>query len=276
MIAAKRMASSNSNALAEILGIPSSSTSSLSSPYPSTAVTLTPTPVPGPGLAVAEAQEPLQQLTTSSQSVGDYFKAKLSAKRQPRPTYATADAPASAPPPTPSRGDDDDHNRAGLGSGGGASRAPLMNGLDERVRGGIGASSSKFAAMFTLGQPVTDTREENVSPAVEPVETGDAADRSDDRGKSEKKRAKEERRRKKEERRGRRAEAGQLEVGDAVVDMPIGQAKKKKRHELAAPDGYSQDTQPSSAGGIEVVQTKKRKKGEKDKKSAKPHRRPEE
>jgi hypothetical protein len=151
-----------------------------------------------------------------------------------------------------------------------------MDGLDERVRGGIGASSSTFAAMFTLGQPVTDTRKAN---AARP-ETGDAADRSDDRGKSEKKRAKEERRRKKEERRGRRAEAGQLEVDDAVVDMPIGEApagqgKKKKRHELAAPDGYSQDTQPSSAGGIEVVQTKRRKKGDKDKKSAK-HRRSEE
>jgi hypothetical protein len=150
-----------------------------------------------------------------------------------------------------------------------------MDGLDERVRGGIGASSSKFAAMFTLGQPVADTREENAVPTVEPVETGDTADRSDDRGKSEKKRAKEERRRKKEERRGGRAEAGQLEVDDAVVDMPIGRAKKKKRHELAAPDGYSQDTQPSSAGGIEVVQTKKRKRGDKDKRSAK-HRRPEE
>jgi Pin2-interacting protein X1 len=78
MIAAKRMALSNSTALAEILGIPSSSTSSVSSPYMSTAVTPTPTPAPGPGPGPAvEAQEPLQQLTTSSQSVGDYFKAKL-------------------------------------------------------------------------------------------------------------------------------------------------------------------------------------------------------
>jgi Pin2-interacting protein X1 len=277
MIAAKRMASSNSNALAEILGIPSSSASSLSSPYPSTAVTPTPTPIPGPGPAAPEAQEPLQQITTSSQSVGDYFKAKLSAKQQPRTTLATADAPASAPlpPPTPSQGDDDDHNRAGLGLGCGGSRAPLMDGLDERVRCGIGASSSKFAAMFTLGQPVTDTKEENAAPS----ETRDAADRSDECGKSEKKRAKEERRRKKKRRR-RRAEAGQLEVDDAAVDMPIGEApagqgKKKKRHELAAPDGYSQDAQPSSAGGIEVVQTKRRKRGDKDKKSAK-HRRSEE
>jgi hypothetical protein len=156
-----------------------------------------------------------------------------------------------------------------------------MDSLDERVRGGIGASSSKFAAMFTLGQPVTDTGEENAAPAIEPVETSYAADRSDDRGKSEKRRAKEERRRKKEERRGRRAEAGRLEVDDAVVDIPIGEApaghaRKKKRHELVALDGYSQDTQPSITGGIEVFQTtKKQKKGDKDKKSTK-HRRPKE
>ena len=114
------MASSNSTALAEILGIPSSCASSLSSRYTSAAVTPTPTPT------TAEAQEPLQQLTTSSQFLGDYFKVKLGAKRQPRPTLVvTADAPA------PTRDGDGDHNRAGLGSSGVASRASLMDDLDE-------------------------------------------------------------------------------------------------------------------------------------------------
>jgi hypothetical protein len=86
-----------------------------------------------------------------------------------------------------------------------------MDGLDERVRGGIGASSSTFAAMFTLGQPVTDTRKAN---AARP-ETGDAADRSDDRGKSEKKRAKEERRRKK-----KREEGGERRQVNLKWTMP--------------------------------------------------------
>jgi Pin2-interacting protein X1 len=270
MIAAKRMALSNSTALAEILGIPSSSTSSFSSPYMSTAVTPTPTPAPGlgPGPAV-EPQEPLQQLTTSSQSVGDYFKAKLSTKRQSHPTLATADPPPASAP-TSSWDDGDDGNRAGLGSGGGAPRVLLMDSLDEgRVRGGIGASSSKFAAMFTLAQPMTDTQEKNAMPAIEPVETHDTAD-LDDRRKSDKKLAKEERRRKKEEKRRRRAGAGQ--VDDTATDMPIdetrvGQAKKKKRHERD-----SEDTQTLNVVGVEVIQEKRR---EKHKKSAK-HRRPEE
>ena len=132
--------------------------------------------------------------------------------------------------------------------------------------------------MFTLDRPTSDAREETAAAAVELVEASDVDDRGDDRGKSEKKRTKEERRRKKEERRRRRAEAGQ--VDGAVVDMPVGeppagQAKMKKRHELGASDSHSEDTRPSNTGGVEDVQTKKRRKGDKDKKSAK-HRRHEE
>jgi Pin2-interacting protein X1 len=265
MIAAKRMALSNSTALAEILGIPSSSTSSFTSPYMSTAATPTPTPAPGPGRGPAvETQEPLQQLTTSSQSVGDYFKAKLSTKRPSHPTLATADPPPVSAP-TSSWDGGDDGNRAGLGSGGGASRVLLMDSLDEgRVRGGIGASSSKFAAMFTMAQPMTDTQEKNAMPAIEPVETHDTADLDDDRRKSDKKLAKEERRRKKEEKRRRRAGAGQ--VDDTATDMaidetPVGQAKKKKRHERD-----SEDTQTLDVVGVEAIREKRR---EKHKKSAK-------
>ena len=141
------------------------------------------------------------------------------------------------------------------------------------MRGGIGASSSKFAAMFSTGQHTTDAENENPAVAAGLVETRNAAYHGDDdRRKREKKRAKEERRREKEERRRRRAEVAQAD--DAVVDIPIGeapagQAKKKKRRELGAPDDDLEDTQPSTAGGIEVVGTKKRKKGDKDKKSAK-------
>ena len=278
IIAAKRLAASNSTALAEILGIPSSSSSP--SPYPSAVVTPHPTPTPNPdptvaAAAVAEAQEPLQKLTTSSQSVGDYFKAKLGAKvrgeRQYRPALAD---------PVPERDDDDDDdddhdNRPHLGLGAGASRSQLTGGRfdEERVRGGIGASSSKFAAMFSTGQHTTDAENEKPAVVAGLAETRDAAYHGDDdRRKREKKRAKEERRREKEERRRRRAEVAQAD--DVVVDIPIGeapagQAKKKKRRELGAPDDDLEDTQPSTAGGIEVIGTKKRKKGDKDKKSAK-------
>ena len=167
---------------------------------------------------------------------------------------------------TPTRDDDDDDRRPGLGLNKGASRMPVTAG--EQARGGIGASSSKFAAMFALGQPATDSREDDAAAAIGLVEAHDTADQDDDSRKREKKRAKEERRREKEERRRRRAEAGRLD--GTVVDMPVGEAsagrtKKKKRNEPGAPDG---DTQLPSAGGAEVIRTKKRK-GDKDKKSAK-------
>jgi len=150
----------------------------------------------------------------------------------------------------------------------------VTDGLDEeQARGGIGASPSKFAAMFTLSQVATDSREDDAAAAIELVEPHDTADRDDDCRKRQKKRAKEERRREKEERRRRKAEGGRLE--GAVVDVPVGgeesagRKKKKKRNEPEALDG---DTQLPSAGGTEVIRTKKRK-GDKDKKSAK-NRRP--
>src|SRR5712671_6795200 len=82
------MAAANSAALAEILGIPtSSSSSSSSSPYPSTVATpiLVAPRSPSQDLSASEVQDrdgeqdPLLKLTTSSQSVDDYFKAKLGA-----------------------------------------------------------------------------------------------------------------------------------------------------------------------------------------------------
>lgn len=147
---------------------------------------------------------------------------------------------------------------------------PVMDGSDEaQARGGIGASSSsKFAAMFTPSQVATDSRDDNAAAAIELVEARDTADQDDDHRKRDKKRAKEERRREKEERRRRKAEAGRLD--GAVVDVPVDEAsavrtKKKKHNEPETPDG---DTQVPSAGGTEVIQTKKRR-GDRDKKSAK-------
>lgn len=302
IMAAKRMASSDPTALAEILGIPSSSSSS-SSLYPS--AVSTPTPISDPALATTtttttistatvasavEAQDPLQKLTTSSQSVGDYFRAKLSAKangerRRPCPTLAAAGgatAAATSATAIPREGDDDD--REGLGLGGGASRAPLIT--DDwdgaHVRRGIGALSSRFAAMFTQEQPTTDDAgEEKVSAGVELVVVHDAAaSHGDDRKKSQKRRAKDERRREKEERRRKRAEATS-QVEDAVVEVPDGEAiaegaKKKKRRRSGSCDSGSKDTtHPSDAGGMETIPTKKQK-GHKDQKSPKHRRRREE
>lgn len=265
IIAAKRMAASNSTALAEILGIPSSSSSSA---FPSAVAS----PLPDrPALAFAttspEAENPLQKLTTSSQSVGDYFRAKLNAKahgerqRQARPTST----PASA-----STRDDGDDGRAGLGLGLGASRLPPPDNLDgEQVRGGIGSSSlSMLATMFMPRQPTTNAREENtVTTDVEMAVSHNASDYDGNDKKNEKKRAKEERRRKKEERRRKRAEVRQVNL--VAVEIPMDGApaasSKKKHRKHEAPDGLLEDSHPSGADVRKAIATKKR---EKDKKSS--------
>jgi Pin2-interacting protein X1 len=286
IIAAKRMAASNSTALAEILGIPSSSSSSSARP---SAVA---SPLPDPALAflattaatkstittsnnatattTSEAKDLLQNLTTSSQSVGDYFKAKLNAKthgeRQARPTSAAASRST--------RDDhDDDDGRAGLGSGlgfgGGPSRIPPPPGglNEEPVRGGIGASSlSTFATMFMPCQPTTNAPEENTATAGVDVVAShhDASDYDDNPKKSEKRLAKEERRRKKEERRRKRAEA-EAEAGQEVDRVAVSDedgaraARSKKKHrEPETPDDRLED--PSGADGGDAIATKKRKK----------------
>ena len=272
------MAASNSTALAEILGIPSSSSSSV---YPSAVAS----PVPGvrdlvPALAIttttaAEAEDPLQKLTTSSQSVADYFKAKLGAKahgeRQACPTLSAVGG-AAAPPPAPARDHEDDDDRAGLGLGRGPPGVPPPQDIfdEEPVREGIGASSSsslKFMTMFMPAQPTIEARED-MTAGIEPVVSYDAANHDDNLRKIEKRRAKEERRREKEEKRRKKAEAGQIDRA-MVDDVPVHEAPaagtQKKLH---APDGCSVDSPPST----EAMDTKKRKKRDKDKKSAK-HRR---
>ncbi|KAG8716363.1 hypothetical protein FRC11_001605 [Ceratobasidium sp. 423] len=76
-LAAKRLAGTSSTALSEILGVSSTPTStSESTPIPSTPAT------PGPGLTEIPVLDDSNQITTSSQSVADYFKNKMREKAQ--------------------------------------------------------------------------------------------------------------------------------------------------------------------------------------------------
>jgi Pin2-interacting protein X1 len=253
------MAASNSTALAEILGIPSSSSSS-SSPA---AFAASPSPLPTT-TTTEEAQDSLQKLTTASQSVGDYFKAKLGAKaqqQQPRLTLA---------PTSTAENSDDYTSRAGLGAS--RSLPTETTSSDEQARGGIGVSS-KFAAMFALGQ---DTREGNNMASVDIVAMRDVDDCNDedDRRKNEKKRAKEERRKEKEEQRRRRAEAkrGTAAAGSPyygeVLDVHVGETPdrgtKRKKHYREAEAVDSRLEGVPSGSGMEDIPTKKRKKRDKD------------
>jgi hypothetical protein len=209
-----------------------------------------------------EAQEPSQKLTTATQSVGDYFKAKLCAKaQQPRPNSAPA-----------ALDDDDGPLRAGLGASRSvATEAPS----DERKRGGIGASS-KFAAMFALGRATPDTGDGNVDVDVDVTRDADGCDDGDededDRGKSEKRRAKEKRRKAKEERRRKRAGAGSGTAAGSLdgeaMDGPVGETLGgKKRRELRVRESRLEGAPNGS--GMEDIPTKKWKKRDKDRKSSK-------
>lgn len=132
--AAKRLATKSTAAISEILGIaPSSSTPSSSLVTPRQL-----SPTPESSSAPEDTHPSLEQLTTSTKSLADYFKDKLSAKKS---TVST---------PTPSSGDDDyDRPRSGLGasrtlvSSSGADGAP-----QQRI--GLGFVSSTSASTPSL------------------------------------------------------------------------------------------------------------------------------
>ncbi|OBZ78453.1 Protein PXR1 [Grifola frondosa] len=94
-IASKSLASKSASAIAEILGVASTS----STPYPSSSTSATPfdcaTPNDVSGLASSTADLKLQELTISSKSVMDYFREKLAQKSNARNESSTeTSAPA--------------------------------------------------------------------------------------------------------------------------------------------------------------------------------------
>ncbi|CCM06277.1 uncharacterized protein FIBRA_08527 [Fibroporia radiculosa] len=116
-IASKSLASKNAVAISEILGIaPSAATTAGASASPAPSVP------PASGTALGSAA-PLQELTTSSKSVMDYFREKLAAK--------------SAQGPAPAALDDWDEPRGGLGSS--ALRRAGAESAGAEGRAGLGA-----------------------------------------------------------------------------------------------------------------------------------------
>jgi Pin2-interacting protein X1 len=279
IIAAKRMAASNSTALAEILGIPSSSSSGTgtgtASPSPFTTATAATTPVPATSGA-GEEEAPLQKLTTATQSVGDYLRAKLGAKAavQHRPKDSTVPLPVTRYADKDGDGDGD-APRAGLG----AARLALTGRSDESV-----FAASKFAAMFVRGQDTADAKEEEADGAgVGHADTQDDAGDEEIQRKSARRRAKEERRREKEERRLRKEEAKSRAIAEPVAEPPndapvvepsIGETRpggaKRRKHR----DSDDQDDSTTHSDGRTVVipntKQKKRDKGRKTGRDANP------
>ncbi|KAH9177805.1 hypothetical protein EDB89DRAFT_1934558, partial [Lactarius sanguifluus] len=262
IIAAKRMAASNSTALAEILGIPSSSSTTVS-PSPLIAATAATTPTPTP--ATSEDDDPLQKLTTAAQSVDDYLRAKLGAKAGARQNSIALVQDAD-------RGDDEPP-RAGLGT---AARLVMTGPLDGSVR-----AASMLAAMFARGQATAAAEEQADVAGVKRADDdgGDAGD-EEERRKREEKHAKEERRKKKEDR--RRRKEGKMKAiaepdteppnGAQVVEPSMGEAlprrtKRKKHHESDIPDDLLEHSSVSGDGRPIVVPKTKQKKRDKSRKT---------
>lgn len=121
-VASKNLASKSASAIAEILGVaPTSSSSTLASTSTSTSGTLTP---------ISDEPETIEKLTTSTKSVADYFKERLAAKSGPAtPTLVESDA-------TP---------RGGIGS----SKLKIDNGaIEESERLGVSMFSSLKSSSF--------------------------------------------------------------------------------------------------------------------------------
>lgn len=148
LLASKRLASKSSTAIDEILGI-SRSASGPSTPAYSTPLT---------PLETATPMDDLQELTTSSKSVMDYFREKLLAKSN---ATSFASTPVASTPREVDEDDDyDDRSRgrlglgsarAGIGSSNLHSEVSRDRGEEEagRPRAGLGASAlSRMSAMF--------------------------------------------------------------------------------------------------------------------------------
>ncbi|CAK5281648.1 unnamed protein product [Mycena citricolor] len=191
-IAAKNIASKSAAAISEILGLAATPSSSV-------------TPQEAVLTSIGEA-EGLEKLTTSSKSMADYFKDKLSTKAKP-----------GASEPVKKEEVDDERPRFGLGAA--RSRdtvedAPPKVGLGmSRGMGMLSAMMSGFVS--AKPEPVSDQSQTDVV-VEEKIEEDEEA------------RRKREKRERKEQRRKDKAEKAQ-EVTEAEPEIPSRKSSDKKR-----------------------------------------------
>ncbi|KZT01998.1 uncharacterized protein LAESUDRAFT_445071 [Laetiporus sulphureus 93-53] len=155
-IASKGLAAKSATAISEILGI----APSLSLTTPSLTTSAYSTPIialetPASESATLSTELKLHDLTTSSKSVMDYFREKLSAKSNHASVPTSADASAVA---TPDAYDDyDDRPRGGLGAARSRVEYRTSEDYDDCPRGGLGASRlSRTVQSLTLESTVAE------------------------------------------------------------------------------------------------------------------------
>ncbi|KAH8096762.1 hypothetical protein BXZ70DRAFT_1001036 [Cristinia sonorae] len=233
-MAAKRQALNAGSAMDEILGISRSGTAT---PYPTTSIPETPTDTP------AEEDVKLQELTTSSKSVMDYFKEKLLAKSNA--ATPSSSTPAGASSPQADVADEDDYDRPrGLGVGaarGLGSRLRMETYEEEEVteKRGLGIKS-QFASMFASASA-------SIAPSPEAEKTGLVE------GKEGKK---------KKDKKGKEKLRDESEVGE--------KKKRKKRETLEGEEGSpTEEANVAVEDGTEGKSKRRKDKEGKKKKKAK-------
>lgn len=208
-IASKGLASKNATAISEILGVASSSSTILTpapSAYPSTT-----NDTPTSASATPSSELKLQDITTSTKSVMDYFREKLAAKSNIA-SYTTATISAnnsSAPEP-----DDYDERPRGLGASRLRVETTYHVDYEDRPRYGLGASGSRVAV-----ESLTTTSTALEVRAQDPVQ--DEERESSDA----------ERKKRKKEKKLKRKEMAEAHSMPSVTDVEVKSKKKAKKRE---------------------------------------------
>ncbi|KAG8697342.1 hypothetical protein FRC09_007930 [Ceratobasidium sp. 395] len=159
-LAAKRLAGTSTTALSEILGVSSTPASTSS---PSTPSGLTPAPAQVPtSLTAIPILDDANQITTSSQSVADYFKAKMRAK-------ASASASISSTPVVVFEEPEVDTPRGGLGSSRRDRKDEDDEGEDNTRPNGLGFSSATGLGFKPASESPSLPPQAPSSPTIEPL-----------------------------------------------------------------------------------------------------------
>ncbi|KAG6828074.1 hypothetical protein H0H92_009336 [Tricholoma furcatifolium] len=252
-IASKAIASKSSAHIAEILGI---------APTPSTSAEASGSGTPiGGQLTSLDDTVSLEQLTTSTKSVADYFKEKLLAKSSKSGTQTP-----STPLPDTQENDSYDTPRGGLG----ASRMLSIQADEadaEVQRVGLSKFSSLMSSTFLSATTLLST----IDPSTE-----DSTPTSSDTPKVKEKRKKEladgnveeERRSKKEKKKRRKAEDGESEEAAKDGDETESVVSRKKKKDKRLKDTEAEKETAEEEKALSKEERRRLRKEKKDRKES--------
>ncbi|OSX62725.1 hypothetical protein POSPLADRAFT_1046131 [Postia placenta MAD-698-R-SB12] len=247
-IASKGLASKSATAISEILGVASSTTTPPSTSTP--ILSAVDTPVAD---ASSSSDLKLQDLTTSTKSVMDYFREKLAAKSSGASSSTAAPSPSS-----PEINDYDDRPKVGLGASKLHQTTTDADDDGDRPRGGLGSSK----ANTMMGLPIFAAAGTNPSAAADEADNQDIDEGSKER------RLKEKRKKKTQERSDETLRPASETAADMDADPGTSKKEKsKKKHRkkaLEQPDDNQEVV--SAADGTDVLQGQSGRKREKSKK----------